>query len=112
MTADHKSRTCEIERVDDVTLACSAGRMVQTSHYMFNRSEIKRIKLTRYVTSTALGAGIGAAVSIVSLEAINSDGFFRQGELIGVGAIVGGVPGGIVGLLTDFARGPLIYQRP
>lgn len=112
VSSDRMSRVCTVDHVDEETLVCSAGRMVQTSHYTFSRSEIKRIKVTRYALSTAAGAGIGAAVSIIALEAANGDGFFRQGELIGAGAAIGGVPGGIVGLLSDFARGPTVYRRP
>ncbi len=112
LTSDKMSRVCTIDSVTDEALLCSAGRMVQTSHYTFTRREIKRIKITRYATSTALGIGIGAGVGIAAIEAFNTDGFFRQGELIGVGAAVGGIPGGIIGLTTDFARGPLVYRRP
>ncbi len=112
VTGDRMSRVCTMDRVDDETLVCSTGRMVQTSHYTFSRSEIRRIKVTRYAVSIAAGTGIGAAVGIIALEAANGDGFFRQGELIGAGAAVGGIPGGLVGLLTDFAPGPTVYRRP
>jgi hypothetical protein len=111
--ADSKSRVCTIDNVDEDKLTCTASRVVQSSRYTFQRSEIKSIKVTRYALSTVVGAGIGAGVGAGIGAAIHGkDDLFSTGEVVGVTAAICAVPGAIVGGLTDFTRGPTIYRRP
>jgi hypothetical protein len=104
VSADGKSRACSIDSVDDDTLNCG--------HHTFQRSSIKSIKLTRYLVSTAVGAGIGGGAGAAAGEAaFNGNGFVHGGQ---AAAVLGGlfaVVGGGIGLGTDFARGPTIYRR-
>jgi hypothetical protein len=114
VSADHKSRVCVIDSVDEDKLTCSTGRVVATSHYTFTRSEIKSIKVTRYLVSTAVGAGIGGGVG----AAAGAAAFSGNGSLVHGGqaaAVLGGgfaFVGGVIGLTTDFVRGPTVYRRP
>ena len=104
--ADTRNRACSIESVTDDGLTCG--------HKTFARSEIKSIKLTRYAVSTAAGAAIGAGggAAIGAGIAASGDGFFTKRETAGVLAVIGVIPGALIGWGTDFAKGPTVYRRP
>jgi hypothetical protein len=106
ISADTKGRTCSIESVTDDSLTCG--------HHAFAKSEIKSIKLTRYAASTAAGAAIGAGggAAIGAGIAASGDGFFTKRETAGVLAVIGVIPGALIGWGTDFAKGPTVYRRP
>jgi hypothetical protein len=115
VSADSKSRLCSIDKVDETQLICSAGRVVESSHFTFQRGDIKSIKLSRQMRSTLVGAGVGAAAGAVIGVAINQGPnqfiHFSNATVAGVAAIILAVPGAFVGLATDFARGPTVYRR-
>ena len=115
ISADSKSRLCSIDKVDETQLTCSAGRVVETSHFTFQRGDIKSIKVSRHVRSTLVGAGVGAAAGAIIGVAINGGPnqfiHFANAEVGGAGAIVLAVPGALIGLATDLARGPTVYRR-
>jgi hypothetical protein len=115
VSADSKSRLCSIDKVDETQLTCSAGRVVETSHFTFQRGEIKSIKVSHQMRSTLVGAGVGAAAGAITGVAINGGPnqfiHFSNAEVGGVGAIIFAVPGAFVGLMTDLTRGPTIYRR-
>jgi len=115
VSADSRSRLCSIDQVDETQLTCSAGRVVETSHFTFQRGDIKSIKVSRQMRSTLVGAGVGAAAGAITGVAINQGPnqfiHFSNASVAGVGAIILAVPGAFVGLATDFARGPTVYRR-
>jgi len=115
VSADGKSRLCSIDKVDETQLTCSAGRVVETSHFTFQRGDIKTIKVSHQMRSTLVGAGVGAAAGAIIGVAINggSNQFihFSNAEVGAVGAIILAVPGAFIGLATDFTRSPTVYRR-
>jgi hypothetical protein len=116
VSTDGKSRLCSIDAVDETQLRCSAGHVVETGHYTFARGEIKSIKIARYPRSTLVGVGVGAAAGAITGLAINSGSanswfHFSNGAVAGTAALIFAVPGGLVGLGTDFTRGPTVYRR-
>jgi hypothetical protein len=116
VASDKMSRVCEVDSVDAETLRCSAGRMVNTAHYTFARSEIKSIKVTRYIGSTIGGAAIGAASGLVIgvgvAHSTQSFPIVSNKAIWGIFSVAGGIAGGLIGGPTDFLRGPTIYKRP
>ena len=110
ITKDHGGTTCRIFAVSEDTLTCasypgnSAGKLIQ-------RSEVKRIKLTREGISTAAGAGsgLGAGALIGVAETRNA---ILRGVAVGLFAAIGAASGALIGGTTDFTRGPTIYVRP
>ncbi len=114
IASDHKGRVCTIDSITDDSLTCSARSVVKSSQYTFQRSEIKSIKVTRYAFSALAGAGIGAGLGAGIGAAIGAsgDGFFTKREVAGVIAVIGVVPGALIGWGTDFAKGPTVYRRP
>jgi hypothetical protein len=116
VSADGKSRLCSIDKVDETQLTCSAGRVMETSHFTFQRGNIKSIKASHQMRSTLVGAGVGAAAGAIIGVAINGGGpdqliHFSNAEVGGVGAIIFAVPGAVIGLATDFTRSPTVYRR-
>jgi hypothetical protein len=114
VSADSKGRVCTIDSVTDELLTCTSGHVVGSSHYTFQRAEIKSIKVTRYTLSALAGAGIGAGVGagIGAGVGASGDGFFTKSQAAGVCAAIGVIPGALVGWGTDFAKGPTVYRRP
>lgn len=114
ISADSKSRTCSLVSVDDQQLVCSASHDGSgKKQYLFGRSEIKSVKLTRYAVSTLAGAGIGGGVGAAVGFGMTQDpkGWFR-GPVRGVLAAFGGIAGAAVCGPTDAFRGPTVYRRP
>ncbi len=116
VSSDKMGRVCEIDSVDEESLTCSSGRVVNTARYTFPRGEIKSIKVTRYVLSAVGGAGIGGGAGLIigaaATQGKNSTIGATRGEVIGIFGLAGGVIGAVVGGPTDFLRGPTIYRRP
>ena len=115
VSSDKMSRLCVLDGVDEAKLTCSAKHVVMASHYTFPRSEIKTVKLTRYLASTAGGVGIGAGVGLAAGVGIahgGSDRIISNKAVWGITAAIGGIAGGLAGGPTDFLRGPTVYRRP
>jgi hypothetical protein len=105
-----RSLVCDLEHVDADTLTCT-----QRKDVVFQRAEIKTIKLARRSRSTGVGVAIGAATGIVIAEAAyNKNWTFSIISRGSIAAIVG-VPlaaiGGIVGHQTDFTSST-VYRAP
>jgi hypothetical protein len=115
IASDKMGRVCAVDSVDEESLSCSAGRLVNTAHYTFPRGEIKSIKVTRYVLSTVGGAGIGAGVGVVigaaATSGKNSTIGITRGQVVGIVAGIGGIAGAVICGPTDLLRGPTIYRR-
>jgi hypothetical protein len=122
VSSDNKSRTCFFTSVNDATLICSRRHGASTS-YIFARSEVRTVKLTRYTLSTVAGLGIGAGAGLgigaavgqaVSPKTSSSFDFSGLGRevITGIGGAIGLIAGGAIGGPTDFLRGPTIYRRP
>lgn len=111
ITKDHGSATCRIFAVSEDTLTC-ASYPGNTAGKMIQRSEVKKIKLAREAVSTAAGAGIGAAGGALIGVASTGNGSILRGLGIGLAALIGALPGALLGGTTDFTRGPTIYVRP
>jgi hypothetical protein len=116
VAGDKQSKTCTLDLVDESTLRCSKG----SSQYSFARDEVKSVKLTRYGRSTlvglGIGLGVGAGVGAIAGHAQEKPNDFFPGLSTEAYAAIGGaaglVAGGVIGRVTDFARGPTVYLRP
>jgi hypothetical protein len=116
IASDKMSRVCEVDSVDAEMLSCSAGHMVNTAHYTFARTEIKSIKVTRYIGSTvggaAIGAGSGLVIGVGVAHTTQSFPIVSNKAIWGIFSAAGGIAGALIGGPTDFLRGPTIYRRP
>jgi hypothetical protein len=122
ITMNHGGRTCRIFAVTDDTLTCAKGNGAGP---VLQRAEIKHIKLAHYVRSTLVGAGIGGGAGAIAggiggrtKPCPPGNGFCLNGIGLGAGAValvfgvVGAAVVGVVGGVTDMARGSSIYTRP
>ena len=118
ITADHgaSSHTCKIQKVDDEHLTCATG-LGNMQRYTYDRLQIKRIKLVRRGRSAWTGASVGYAIGFAGIEIAGHTNGPTGGwnsvidaAAVGAGLGISGVTAA-VGALTDFARGPTIYQR-
>lgn len=116
VSSDKMGRVCMVDSVDEGSLTCSAGHVVNTAHYTFSRAEIKSIKVTRYVLSTiggaGIGAGVGAIIGAAGTQGDNDRIGITRGQVVGIVTLIGGVVGAAIGGPTDFLRGPTVYRRP
>ena len=113
VSADTGGKTCYLIAVDESTLTCGRSDGKPKGQRVFQKSEVKMVKLTRYGVSTAAGAGIGAGVGAAVGFGMtqNPNGWFN-GAVRGVLAVFGGVAGAAVCGPTDAFRGPVVYRRP
>lgn len=91
---------CKLKSVDADTLTCT-----QKKDIVFERAEIKSIKIPRREHSALIGMAIGAGAGAIVGAASGRNGSFVPR---GLGAIILGVPGAPIGAaiggLTDFAK--------
>jgi hypothetical protein len=113
VSADHMSKTCRLVSVDDEKLVCARGK-----NFTFLRENVKSVKRTRYLASTAAGLGIGigagAAIGFAVFHSTPNDFFGNLGPDIGRGFSIalGGIAGPAILGPTDAFRGPTLYRRP
>jgi len=110
------STVCKVAKVDDSSLTCMGVGAAQGE--VFQKADIKRIKLPRHGASTltgmAIGIGVGAGVG-AGIGAGQGNGTIgitkgqATGIFVAIGAIVFGLIGAAVGALTDF-MGTTIYK--
>lgn len=116
VASDKMTRVCNVDSVDTESLTCSAGHMVNMAHYTFARSEIKSVKVTRYMVSTvggaAIGAGSGLLIGVGVAHSTQSFPIVSNKAIWGIFSAAGGIAGALIGGPTDFLRGPTIYKRP
>ena len=101
------STVCKVAKVDDSSLTCMG--VGAKGGEVFQKADIKKVKLPRRSASTlaglgigaGLGAGIGAGVG-VSQGTSNTSGFVKTSWVAGVGAVVFGLIGALIGGGTDF----------
>lgn len=115
VAADHGGSTCYFIAADDQNLTCGRHDGSSKGQHVFPRAQVKSVKLTRRVVSTAGGLGIGLlAGGVIGHAAIRPSpgGFdFGLGAARASCAVVGGLAGAVVGGTTDMFRGPVIYSR-
>jgi hypothetical protein len=101
---------CNLKSATDDTLTCTHGKDL-----VFQRSEIKSIKLTKHSRSSATGAAIGGGAGIAIVEAAWNNHWSFNGINRGSVAAFAGVPlavaGGFVGYFTDFTAST-VYKAP
>jgi hypothetical protein len=115
--ASHAS--CKLKSVDADSLTCTHGKDL-----VFQRADIRTIKIPRRGRSTLIAAGIGIATGAIvgaasgsSCTEAQKNSFlgcfltFSRGDLALVGGAVGGVIGAPIGALTDFAKST-VYKAP
>jgi hypothetical protein len=109
--AQTRHRACKLKNDDADTLTCTdTGK-----DFVFQRTEIVTIKISRRGRSALIAAAPGAALAIGGLAAGGAGEFAGSGK-IGAGvAIIWGavfaVVGAPIGALTDFARST-VYKAP
>lgn len=102
------SVTCKVGKVDDSSLTCMGAGANQGE--VFQKADIRKIKLPRRSASTLVGlaigagagAGIGAGVGVSQGTSNSNSSFVKTSWVAGVGAVVFGLIGALVGSLTDF----------
>jgi hypothetical protein len=96
---------CDLKTIDADTLTCERDTGVGTKEIIFQRPEIKNIKLARRGRSAVLGGLIGAGTGglIGGLAGIHSNYFAVHGAWALIGAFAGGFAGAPTGYLTDFS---------
>jgi len=104
------STVCNLAKVDDSSLTCTGVGTSQGE--VFQKADIKKIKLPHRGRSTlvglAIGAGVGAGVGagIGSGQGNGGSIGISKGQfteiLVGIGAVAFGLIGALVGALTDF----------
>jgi hypothetical protein len=124
VAADKNGKTCYLVSSDDAKLTCSKGKDSSGDSYTFARADVKSVKLTRKGRSTLVGlligggAGWGVGALVGHFKDPNHPGAILDFSGLsrdvdtGIGIGVGLVGGGVLGVTTDFLRGPTIYQRP
>ncbi len=99
---------CTLTAVDADSLACTHGRST-----VFQRSEIKAVKLPHRGRSTAILGGVGAGLGIAVVKGVASAWGFRnaKGPVYAGGAGIGAVLFGPLGYLSDVSRST-VYTAP
>ena len=123
VSTDHGGKSCRVFAVTDDALTCATHSNVAGA--VLQRPGIKRIKLTHYLRSSLVGAGIGAGSGAITGGVLGRSKPCPAGQGLcfnGIGVDAGGVAaifgvggavlGSVVGGLTDMARGSAIYTRP
>lgn len=123
ITTDHGGHSCRLFSVTEDALTCEAG--AGRAGRVIQRTEVQHIKLTHYVRSTLVGAGIGGGIGAITGGIGGRSKPCPSGQTlcfngIGIGAggvaaifgVAGAAVGSVVGGTTDLARGSSIYTRP
>jgi hypothetical protein len=118
VSARTRHANCTFEKADDDTLTCTHGKSI-----LFQRSEVKSIKIPRRGRSTLIALGIGAGsgaivgAAITGCSTAQKDSFFgcfitpTRPQGAAIGAALFGVIATPIGFFTDFARST-IYKAP
>jgi hypothetical protein len=116
---DGRSRKmeCRIKSVDADSLTCVSKRG-DTKEMVFQRGEVKSVRIPRRGRSTLVGTAIGGGTGAVIGFAAGTGGgggFFGpnafRGVVTAVFAVIGGVAGAPTGYFTDFTRST-VYKAP
>lgn len=96
---------CTLKAIDADTLTCVRDTGVGSKELIFQRPEIKTIKLARRGRSALLGGTIGAGAGALAggVEDIHSHYFAVRGAFAMIYGFVGAFAGAPAGYLTDFS---------
>jgi hypothetical protein len=98
---------CKVKSVEAELLTCVSGDGAKTM--VFQRADIRAIKIHHRGRSTAVGAGIGAGIGAITGAAQDpgisgSFLYISRGAFALVFAVVFGVFGALIGVATDFMQ--------
>jgi hypothetical protein len=108
LTTRSGTMRCTLTAVDADSLTCTRGKST-----VFQRSEIKTVKLPHRGRSTAILGGVGAGLGVAVVKGLASSWGLRtaKGSVYAGGAGIGAVVFGPIGYFTDFARST-VYRAP
>jgi hypothetical protein len=104
VNAQKRHAVCTLKAIDADTLTCDRDTGVGTKELVFQRPEIKTIKLTRRGRSALLGGAIGAGAGALAggIVGIHSNYFVVHSAFAMIYGFVGAFAGAPTGYLTDF----------
>jgi hypothetical protein len=105
VNAQKRHSLCTLKAIDADTLTCDRDTGTGTKELIFQRPEIKNIKLARRGRSAVLGGAIGAGTGglIGGIVDIHSSYFAVHGAFALIYAFAGAFAGAPTGYLTDFS---------
>jgi hypothetical protein len=111
--ASARPMVCTLTAVDVDTLACDRNYRFTVQKLVFQRADIRSIKLTRRGRSAVFGATIGAGAGAVAggIQGARSNYFAVHGAFAMIYAFAGAFAGAPIGYFTDFAAST-IYRAP
>ena len=111
--ANARPIVCTLTAVDADSLACDHDYRFEVHKLVFQRAEIRTIKLTRRGRSALLAASIGAGAGAVAggIQGIHSNYFAVHGAFAMIYAFAGAFAGAPIGYFTDFSAST-IYRAP
>jgi uncharacterized protein (DUF736 family) len=109
---------CVFERADDNYLDCSidAPRFpvslpaLMVPPQILRRASVVKVRLENPYASAAAGAGIGAGIGAI-LGAVGNNTDAGRGAQASIGGGFGALIGGVIGRVTSFVHGDVIYER-
>ena len=104
---------CTLTAVDADTLACDRNYRFTVQKVLFQRAEIRTIKLTRRGRSAVIGAAIGAGAGAVAggIQGARSNYFAVHGAFAMIYAFAGAFAGAPIGYFADFSAST-VYRAP
>ena len=111
--ASTRHMVCILTAVDADSLACDRNFRFNVQKVLFQRTEIRTIKLTRRGRSAVFGAAIGAGAGAVAggIQGARSNYFAVHGAFAMIYAFAGAFAGAPIGYLTDFSAST-VYRAP
>ena len=113
VTASKHPVVCTLTAVNADTLACDHDYRFEVHNLVFQRAQIRTIKLTRRGRSALFGGaiGAGAGATIGGIQGINSNYFAVHGAFAMIYAFAGAFAGAPIGYFTDF-NASTVYRAP
>ena len=113
VNASSRHIPCTLKAVDLDTLICERDTGVGTREVIFQRPEIKTVKLARRGRSAVIGAGIGAGAGALGggVYGLHNNYFAFRGAFALIYTFAGAFAGAPTGYLTDFTAST-IYRAP
>ena len=111
--ASTRHTVCTLTAVDADSLACDRNVRFNVQKVLFQRTEIRTVKLTRRGRSAVFGAAIGAGAGAVAggIQGARSNYFAVHGAFAMIYAFAGAFAGAPIGYLTDFSAST-VYRAP
>ncbi len=113
VTASKRPIVCTLTAVAADSLACDHNYRFEVHKLVFQRAEIRTVKLTRRGRSAVLAAAIGAGAGATAggIQGIHSNYFAVHGAFAMIYAFAGAFAGAPIGYFTDFSAST-IYRAP